>query len=172
MKKNIIIYGLLSGVIISILMALNVSLAINSGNFDNSLWLGYGSMLIGFLLIFIAIKNYRDQHSGGLLSFGKAFKIGFMISLIASVIYVIVWLIEEHFFFPGFMEKYMAYELNKLQSSGMGVNELADKTKELDQALEMYNNPALKVLMTFAELFPVGLVVTLISSFILKRKSA
>ena len=88
----------------------------------------------------------------------------------ASAIYVIVWIIEEHFFFPDFMEKYMAHELNKLQSSGISAAELAGKTKELEEATEMYKKPVLKILMTFAEILPVGLIVTLISSFILKEK--
>ena len=172
MKKNIIIYGLISGLIVSALMAVNVSMCSNSGKFESSIWLGYASMLIAFSLIFVGIKNYRDKYNGGVISFGKAFKVGFFITLMASAIYVIVWIIEEHFFFPDFMEKYMAHELNKLQSSGISAAELAGKTKELEEATEMYKKPVLKILMTFAEILPVGLIVTLISSFILKRKTA
>jgi hypothetical protein len=106
------------------------------------------------------------------ISFGRAFKVGLFITLIASTIYVIVWLVEEHFFFPDFMDKYTANELNKLQASGISATKLASKTKELEQAKEMYKNPALKILMTYMEILPVGLVVTLISSLILRRKSA
>jgi di/tricarboxylate transporter len=127
-------------------------------------------MIIAFSLIFVGIKNFRDKYNGGVISFGKAFKVGFFITLIASVIYVIVWLVEEHFFFPDFMEKYTAYEINKLQANGISATKLAAEIKELQQAKEMYNNPAIKILMTFAEILPVGLVVTLISSLILKKK--
>jgi hypothetical protein len=91
--------------------------------------------------------------------------------LIASTIYVIVWMIEEPLFFPDFMEKYTAFEINKLRSSGISATELANETKKLEQAKEMYKNPFLRILMTYAEILPVGLVVTLISSLILKRKS-
>ncbi len=129
-------------------------------------------MLIAFSMIFVGIKNYRDKYNGGIISFGKAFKVGFLITLIASTIYVIVWLVEEHYFFPDFMEKYMAYEMNKLQSSGISSAELADKTKDLEQAKEMYKNPFLKILFTYAEILPVGLVVSLISALLLKRKTA
>ena len=171
MKKNIIVYGLISGLIVSALMAVNVSMCIKSGDFDNSIVLGYASMLIAFSLIFVGVKNYRDKYNGGVISFGKAFKMGFFIALIASTIYVIIWLIEEHFFFPDFMDKYTAHELNKIQSSGISAAELANKTKKLEQAKEMYKRPALKILMTYVEILPVGLIVTLISSLILKRKS-
>jgi hypothetical protein len=171
MKKNIITYGVISGLIIAVLMAVNLSMVTKSGNFDNGLMIGYASMIIAFSLIFVGIKNFRDKYNGGVISFGKAFKVGFFITLIASTIYVIVWLIEEHFFFPDFMDKYTAHEITKLQSSGISAAKLASKTKELEQAKEMYNNPALKILMTYAEILPVGLIVTLISSLILKRKT-
>ena len=171
MKKNVLVYGLISGFIIAALMAVNLAICSKSGDFDNSMIVGYASMLIAFSMIFVGIKNYRDKYNGGIISFGKAFKVGFFMTLIASTIYVIVWLVEEHFFFPDFMEKYMAFEMNKLQSSGISAAELADKTKELEQAKEMYKNPLFKILFTYAEILPVGLIVTLISSLILKRNN-
>ena len=171
MKKNILTYGLICGLIISVLMAVNLTICSKSGDFDNSILVGYASMIIAFSLLFVGIKNYRDKYNGGVISFSKAFKVGFFITLIASTIYVLVWLLEEHFFFPDFMEKYTAYEINKLQASGISATQLANKTKELEQAKEMYNNPVIKILMTYAEILPVGLVVTLISSLILKRKT-
>ena len=172
MKKNILIYGLISGLIISALMAVNLSMCVKSGDFESSMLIGYASMLIAFSMIFVGIKNYRDKYNGGVISFGKAFKVGLFITLIASTIYVIVWLIEERLFFPDFIDKYTAHEINKLQSSGASATELANKTKDLEQAKEMYKNPFLKILFTYAEILPVGLVVTLISSLILKRKTA
>lgn len=170
MKKNVLIYGLMSGLIISVLMAINLTMCINSGNFDSSIVVGYASMLIAFSMIFVGIKNYRDKYNGGVISFSKAFKVGFFIALIASTIYVLVWLIEERLFFPDFMEKYTAHELSKLQSSGISATELASKTKELEQAKEWYKNPVLKILMTYIEILPVGLIVSLICALILKRK--
>ena len=172
MKKNILIYGLISGLIISALMTVNVSMCSRSGDFDNSIVLGYASMLIAFSMIFVGIKNYRDKYNGGVISFGKAFKVGLFMTLIASTIYVIVWMIEDRFFFPDFMEKYTAHEINKLQLSGISATELAGKKKELEQAKEMYKNPGIRILLTYAEILPVGLIVTLISSLILKRKEA
>jgi hypothetical protein len=171
MKKNILIYGLISGLVVAALMAVNLGMVSKSGNFDNSVLIGYASMIIAFSLVFVGIKNFRDKYNGGLISFGKAFKVGFFITLIASTIYVIVWLIEEHFFFPDFIDKYTANEIKKLNASGISAAKLASKTKELEEAKEMYKNPALKILFTYLEILPVGLIVTLISSLILKRKA-
>ena len=170
MKKNILIYGLIAGLVVSALMAVNLSMTSKNDNFDNSVLIGYAAMIIAFSLVFVGIKNFRDKYNGGVISFGKAFKVGFFITLIASTIYVVVWLIEEHYFFPDFIDKYTANEIKKLKASGISATKLASKTKELEDAKEMYKNPALKVLFTYLEILPVGLVVTLISSLILKRK--
>lgn len=118
MRKNILVYGLIAGLIVSVIMAVIVSNCYNSGKFESSMWLGYASMLIAFSMIFVGVKNYRDRYNGGIISFGKAFKIGFFIALIASTIYVIVWLIEEKLFFPDFMERYCAHEVSRLKASG------------------------------------------------------
>ena len=171
MKKNILIYGLISGLVVAVLMAVNLGIVTKTGNFDNGLVIGYASMIIAFSLVFVGIKNFRDKYNGGVISFGKAFKVGFFITLIASTIYVIVWLFEEHYFFPDFIDKYTAHEIKKLNASGISATKLASKTKELEEAKEMYKNPALKILFTYLEILPVGLVVTLISSLILKRKA-
>ena len=96
MKKNIVIYGLIAGAIVSILMLSTVNYLSHcegNVNYDTSMLIGYASMLIAFSLVFVGIRNYRDKFNEGIISFGKAFKIGTMIVLIASTIYVIAWLI-------------------------------------------------------------------------------
>src|SRR5947208_6936444 len=96
------------------------SLSHREGNFDynTSLLIGYASMLIAFSLVFVGIRNYRDKYNDGVISFGKAFKVGSMIVLIASSIYVVAWLVDYFFFIPDFIEKYSAHMLEKLKASG------------------------------------------------------
>jgi hypothetical protein len=67
--------------------------------------IGYASMLIAFSLVFVGIRNYRDKFNEGVISFGKAFKIGIMIVLIASTMYVVAWLIDYFFFIPDFFNR-------------------------------------------------------------------
>src|SRR5436190_16872703 len=175
MKKNIIIYGLIAGIIVSILMLFSVnSISHREGNFDYniSLLIGYASMLLAFSLVFVGIRNYRDKYNDGAISFGKAFKIGIMIVLIASTIYVAAWLIDYFFFIPDFMEKYSADMLDKLKTSGASQMEIDKQTKEMANLAVMYKNPFYNAMMTYMEILPVGLIVTLISSLILKRRSA
>src|SRR6187401_2692523 len=121
MKKNILIYGLTAGVVVSILMLSTVNYISHcEGNvdYDTSMLIGYASMLIALSLVFVGIRNYRDKYNGGVISFGKAFKTGIVIVLIASTIYVIAWVIDSVFFIPDFAEKYAAHELDKLKAGG------------------------------------------------------
>src|SRR6185503_17700240 len=172
MKKNILIYGLIAGLVVSVLMLFNINYIGHTGTVDynTSLLLGYASMLIALSLVFVGIRNYRDKYNGGVISFGKAFKIGAMIVLIASTIYVVAWLIDYFFFIPDFMEKFSAQELDKLKSSGASQIEIDKETKEMANFTKMYKNPFFNAMMTYVEILPVGLIVTLISSLILKRK--
>jgi hypothetical protein len=69
------------------------------------------------------------------------------------------------------MEKYSVHELDKLRASGASQVEIDKQTKELADFAKMFKNPFFNALMTYAEILPVGLIVTLISSLILKRKA-
>lgn len=175
MKKNIIIYGLISGIIASFLMLFSMNFLNHKEagiNYNTSMLIGYASMLLAFSLIFVCIRNYRDKYNGGLISFGKAFKIGIGITLIASTMYVIAWLIDYFFFIPDFMDKYSAHVLSELKASGTSQAKLDEQAKEMADFAVMYKNPFFNAMMTYVEILPVGLIVTLISSLILKRKAA
>lgn len=174
MKKNIIIYGLIAGIIVSVLMLLTTNYFSHcNGDVDygTSMLIGYASMLIAFSLVFVGIRNYRDKYNDGVISFGKAFKTGLLMVLIASTIYVVAWLIDYYFFIPDFAEKYSAHMLNELKASGASQAEIDKQTIEMANFARMFKNPFFNAMMTYVEILPVGLVVTLISSFILKRRS-
>lgn len=174
MKKNIIIYGLIAGFLVSGFMLASMAYASYcKGNvaYSTSMLIGYAAMLVAFSMVFVGIRNYRDKYNGGLISFGRAFNIGILIVLIASTMYVISWLIDYTYFVPDFMNKYSAHQLNNLKASGASQAEIAKETKDLAHFAVMYKNPFFNAMMTYCEILPVGLVVTLISALILKRKS-
>jgi hypothetical protein len=175
MKKNILIYGLIAGVIVSVLMLTTVNyLSHCEGNVDynTSMLIGYASMIVALSLVFVGIRNYRDKYNGGVISFGKAFKIGLVIVLIAATIYVAAWLVDYYFFIPDFMEKYAAHSIEELKASGASQLKIDKETKEMAEMVQMLKNPFYNAMMAYAEILPVGLIVTLISSLVLKRKTA
>jgi hypothetical protein len=174
MKKNIWVHGFIAGLIVSALMLSSVNyLSHCEGNVDynQSLLIGYASMLLAFSLVFVGIRNYRDKYNGGVISFGKAFKVGFLIVLLASTIYVIAWMIDFFIFIPDFMDKYSSQMIEELRANGASESEIEKQTREMADFAVMYKNPFFNAIMTYIEILPVGLVVTLISSLILKRKA-
>lgn len=161
MKKIVLIYGLIAG----FLSCLGYLISINndSVNFENGMIYGFASMFLAFSLIFVATNQYRKQN-GGFISFGKAFLIGLYISLIASSIYVLVWLIVLYNFHPDFMQEYTTHTLEQLKNSGASAAEITSKTAEMQEAVENYKNPLFVILYTYAEILPLSIIISLISS--------
>src|SRR6476620_5450732 len=116
MKNVNLKYGLIAGAIVTAFMVGGTVAMRNNPDFTGSMLLGYTGMLVAFFFVFLGIKNYRDKQNGGVISFGKALKIGMLISLIASTIYVGVWLIEYYCIFPDFMNKYSEAVLKKMDT--------------------------------------------------------
>ncbi len=172
MKKLVLVYGIIAGLIVAGMMAFSTGYYCAKGDFEGGMIYGYSAMIIAFSMIFVGIKSFRDKHNAGVINFGKAFKIGFLISLIASTIYVVGWLITYYYFIPDFMDKYAAAMIAKAKASGVSADALAKKTADMAQMKEWYKNPLFIILMTYVEILPVGLIVTFISSLILRRKTA
>jgi uncharacterized membrane protein YhaH (DUF805 family) len=163
--KNWLVYGMVSGVMAISLMVLNITL-IPSGH---SLWLGYLVMLVGLSFIFVGVKRYRDVNCGGVIRFLHAFALGAAIALVAGVIYSIGWEIYLALSGSDMMADYSASTLARMREQGASAAAIAAKQEELRQLIQQYHNPLLRVPMTFLEIFPVGLVVALISAALLRN---
>lgn len=170
MKKNVLVFGLISGSIITIMMVYMTSLCNTNPKFESNDTLGYTGMIAAFAFIFVGIKNYRDKYNNGMITFGKAFKTGFYISLIASTLYVVVGLVLYYVFIPGFLDQYTIHVLYNAELNGATASELEQKAAEMADFKELYKNPLFVILITYSEVLPIGLAISLISAFILKRK--
>ena len=170
MKRIVIVNGLIAGLITGGMFLVTMGLYHKNGNFDGGMWFGYASMLLAFSLIFVAIIRFRDKYNNGVISFGKAFRIGLYITLIASTIYVATWLVDYYVFIPDFAEKYAASMIGKLKTSGASAAEITATTQQMDSFKEMYKNPVMVVLFTYLEILPVGLLLSLVAALVLKRK--
>lgn len=171
MKKNVFVFGLISGLIITAMMIYSVARCSANPEADDNVVLGYASMIIAFSFIFLGIKNYRDKYNGGVISFGKAFKIGLFITLVASTMYVAVWLVDYYLFIPDFMDKYAQHMLHQATVDGATPLQLQEKTAEMANFKQLYKNPLFVILITYAEVLPVGLIVSLIGALILKKRN-
>ena len=129
-----------------------------------SMFFGFAGMLLAFIFVVLGIKQQRDTNNG-FISLGKAFLTGFWITLNISTVYVVVWLIIFYNFFPNFAEHYTDMAIAKASP-----DEVAQVTEEMNSFKEMYKSPIMVILLTYMEILPLGIVFSLISALILKKK--
>lgn len=171
MQRIVLRYGLASGAVLAVIFAITMSLSTRGSlGLDRGELLGYTSMVLAFLLVFFGIRSYRETVAGGAISFGKAFQVGILITLVTCAIYVISWEILYYNFFPNFLNQYSAHVLAKMRASGATEAALQESARKMAELKKNYANPLFNVGITFLEIFPVGLVITLISAAILRRK--
>jgi hypothetical protein len=165
MKKTILTFGLISGAVSSLMMVATVPFADKIG-FDKGEFVGYTIIVLSFLLVYFGIRSYRDEVGNGEITFSKAFAVGIAITLISCVCYVVTWEALYFTVLHGFMDKYGAYMVEKLRASGANSAAILAQSEQVKKYKELYDNPA----MTFLEPFPIGLVITLVSAAVLRRK--
>jgi ABC-type sugar transport system permease subunit len=174
MRKVTLTFGLLAGALVSVFSFIIMGLCENGTiSFDNSDAIGYGSMVIALSMIFFGIKSYRDNYQNGVIKFGKGLQVGLLITLVAALIYAVA---GEAFYQidpegqTALTSKYADYQIAKMKESGASSAAIEQKVKETANMMEMYKNPLLRFVMTLAIILPVGIVVTLISAAVLRKK--
>jgi hypothetical protein len=171
MKKTVCTFGLISGGILSVMM-LAVLPFQDAIGFDRGAIIGYTTMVLAFLLIFFGVRSYRDNVGGGAVSFGRAFAIGGLILVVASVCYAATWEVIYFKLSPDFSKKYAAYTIEKAKQSGESQTTIDKTIAEMQKVSELYQNPVYNAAITFLEPLPVGLVIALVSAGVLRRKRA
>lgn len=171
MKKTVLTFGLIAGAICSVMMLATVPFADKIG-FDKSAILGFTTIVLSALLVFFGVRSYRENVSGGRLTFARGFAVGILITLISNFCYVATWEILYNKFMPDFADKYSAYMVERAKASGASQQSIDKKVQEAQRFKQQYHNPAIRVASTFVEVFPIGLAMTLLSAAILRRKAA
>lgn len=170
MKKIVLTFGLISGVVSSGMMLATQPFMERIG-FDKAMIVGYTAIVLSFLLVFFGVRSYRENVAGGKITFGRAFAVGILITLVSCAFYVVAWEIFYFAFRPDFCDKYANYMIEKVRASGASQQAINAQIEEMKTFKEMLNNPLTNAALTFTEPFPVGLVMTLISAGILRKKA-
>jgi len=172
MKRIVIIYGLIAGSIVGGLKLITMPLFKNGTlHFENGELLGYSSMVIALSMIFFGVKTFRDKHSNGVLTFGKGVRIGLLITVIASVMYSLAW--EVSMATQGmddYMNKWTQRQYDELKAGGATEAELQAAKEKWAKVIEYYNILPIRMVMTMVEILPVGIIITLISAALLRKK--
>ncbi len=169
MKKTILTFGLISGAVSSVLMLSTVPFIDRIG-FDRGVIVGYTAIVLSFLLVFFGIRSYRENVGGGQITFGRALSVGLLITLISCAFYVVTWEIIYFKLMPDFAEKYTNYMVEQVRASGAGQQVIDAKMQEMKSMKVLLDNPLFNGAIAFLEPFPVGLIISLISAAILRKR--
>ncbi len=173
MRKVTLIFGLIAGVIVSVFLVITIALWEKSGIVNHSVLAGYAVMVIALSMVFFGIKSYRDNYQNGAIRFWKGFQVGMLITLIASLMYALTWETYSQANPAGsmsFLDKYIECEIDKMKVKGASAAEIDQQVSKMDDLKKMYRNPAIRFSMTLMEILPVGVIITLISAAILRKK--
>ncbi len=131
--------------------------------------LGYLVMLVALSSIFVAVKRHRDGKLGGAIRFLPAFGMGLGIAAVAGVAYVAVWEIYLAATGHAFVESYVEAQIAALDARGVSGAERDAALAGLERMRASYADPLSRVPITFTEIFPVGLIIALISAALLRN---
>ncbi len=169
MLRIALIYGAIAGTIVIGVMTLGFILDGEEKGAASGQIFGYLTMLVALTLIFVGVKRHRDVNHGGVIKFTPAFLTGLAIAAVAGVFYVVGWEIYLATTDHAFIEQYSAAVIEKKKAAGVSGAALEKLIADMEKMVETYGNPFFRVPITFSEIFPVGLLVSIVSAAILRN---
>ncbi|MBK8197476.1 MAG: DUF4199 domain-containing protein [Acidobacteria bacterium] len=170
MLSSILKNGAVAGLIVGVPMVLVAAVFGDKAPTGNAgLLVGYTTMLVALSIIFLAVKRQRDVANGGVIKFLPAFLMGLGISAVAGVFYVVAWEVTLAVTGMDFGAFYTEHLIEAAKARGASEAEIAAETAKAQEFVEMYENPLFRMPITFTEILPVGLLVSLVSALLLRN---
>lgn len=172
MKKTVLRYGLYaSAMIIVIFLVTWLTLNQSGSNYELQEIIGYTGIVLSLSFVFFGIRHYQDHINNGTLTFGQGLKTGLLIVLIPALAFGLFDVLYVSFADPEFLDKYTAYQLEKLKASLPAASYEVEAAK-LKEEMKMFSNPAIQFVAMFLTVFMIGVIITVISALVLRRNPA
>jgi hypothetical protein len=162
-------YGICT--ILAVFLTSWLTLSGREDNYGTREVVGWTGIVLSVSFVFFGLKYYRDKQNGGNLSFGEGLKLGLLITLFPSIAFGLFNVLYILVLDPGFLDRYYTYQMAQLGTS-LPPAELQSKVKEIQDARKMFDNPFIQFIVMFLSVFAIGLIITIISTLVLKRKSS
>jgi hypothetical protein len=169
MLRTILKYGVIGGLVVGAFEIATVLAFHGMPPLRYGMALGYATMLVALSAVFAGIKRHRDVDRGGVIGFWRALGIGVGISAIAGVFYVAAWEAVQAMTHMDFASDYARAILAGEKARGASAQALAKLSAEMDAFKVQYADPLFRLPMTFVEIFPVGVLVSLVSAGLLRN---
>ena len=169
MLRVILKYGLIAGLVVGTAL---VAVSLAYGGQPPPGWgmaAGFASMLLALSAVFVGIKRHRDAAGGGVIRFWPAFALGLGISLVASLVYVAAWELSLALVGGDFAALFAAQMVERAEARGLTGEALAAAVAQAREFEAMYRKPWMRMPLTFVEIFPVGVLVSLVSALVLRN---
>ena len=174
MQKLGLTFGVIGGVLLSAFLLLGMVLWQEGVvNFDTGEIWGYTTMLVAMSAVFFGIKSYRDKHVKGPMRFWKGLQMGLLISFVAAVMYAASWevyRVSQPENYARFIAEYTQCQIDRARDDGASQEEIDEMAADMASFKEWYKNPLLRFGVTIAEVLPVGILVSLVSAGLLRRR--
>lgn len=170
MRKTVLTFGLLSGAVSTVMMLVTEPFIDPAKHTTTADILGYSAMLLSAMLVFFGVRSYREHAGDGRLTFGRGVAVGLLITLVSTLCYIVAFEVMYFGIAPDFGERFSACMIERARAAGGGPQEIETVTEQARALKRLYDHPATNAALTFATSFPVGLVGSLISAAILRRR--
>ena len=168
MSRTILVFGVIAGLVVAVPMCLMVANA-EPGSAATSHFTGYLVMVLALSLIYFGVKRLRDREHGGAIRFVPALLAGLGISAVAGVIYVIGWEITLAVTDFAFIDSYSSAAIEAARARGASAADIEAIIVQMGEFRRQYENPFFRLPITFIEIFPVGVLISLISAALLRN---
>lgn len=170
MKNIAIKYGLFG----SVVMMLGVMLPFWIYGDDMELGAGevygYASMILSLTAIYFGIKQYKTELEGE-LSFRQAFIFGTFVNFVAALVFGIFSYVLYAWLMPDFLQTYLDHSIALVKNDeSLTPVQIEAELAYINEGKSLWLSPAFGGLLMFGTVFPIGLVMTVISSFALKNR--
>ncbi|MEO8998702.1 MAG: DUF4199 domain-containing protein [Rhodanobacter sp.] len=169
MLRTILKFGVIAGLVVGGFEVITFTAFSGMPPLKHGMLIGYATMLIALSAVFVGIKRHRDVERGGVIGFWPAFGIGLGVSFIAGIFYVIAWELVQTMMHMDFANSYAQAIVASAKAKGATPEALTKLSADMETFKVQYANPMYRLPMTFAEIFPVGVLVSLVSAGLLRN---
>ena len=169
MLRTILKYGVIAGLVVGGFELVTFTAFSGMPPLKYGMLIGYTTMLIALSAVFVGIKRHRDVDRGGVIGFWPAFGVGLGISFVAGLFYVAAWEAVQAMTHMDFATSYSKAIIASEKAKGASAESLAKLSADMEAFKLQYADPLFRLPMTFVEIFPVGVLVSLISAGLLRN---
>ncbi|HNP17249.1 MAG TPA: DUF4199 domain-containing protein [Fulvivirga sp.] len=168
MKNVILNNGVYAAVaLISINLLSLFFIGTDSSNYGLGEIVGYTAIVLSLGFVILGIRHYNMLNDD--TSFIKNMAIGSGITLFPSLWFGTYNVIYIKWIDPNFMENYTNYSLDKMKAT-MSAQQFDEAKVKMIEDMEPFNYLYFQFIVMFMTVFIIGLIITVISSMILKFK--